>query len=144
MGNNRKYGSDDRASLYAMAAKDRGLFYNGMQLPYDPALTAYAKLLRKAMTECELRVFGFLKKLNTKVRAQHPIDHYIVDFFLPEYDLVIEIDGEQHVSVEGKEYDHLRDSVLRGYGLLVIRVLNDDVRTNFLRVCHQIRASMAK
>ena len=43
--------------------------------------------------------------MNLKFRRQHVIQPYIVDFYCHEIGLVIELDGGQHGTDEGKEYD---------------------------------------
>jgi len=112
------------------AARDRGLVYNGRHLPYRAALITYAQQLRNNMTYEERKIYAILKSLRIKIRPQHPIDRYIVDFYLPDAMLVIEIDGEQHCTMEGKEYDSYRDTILEGYGLKVYRIKNDEIRSD--------------
>lgn len=64
--------------------------------------------------------------------------HAQVDFYSPSLKLVIEIDGEQHYSEEGKLYDTERDSILTAYGLNVMRLRNEDVLEDFKRVRRMI------
>lgn len=40
-----------------------------------------------------------------KFRRQQVIEPYIVDFYCHEIGLVIELDGSQHGTDEGREYD---------------------------------------
>ena len=37
--------------------------------------------------------YDFLKKLPMAVKKQHPIENYIVDFYIPQAKIVIEIDA---------------------------------------------------
>ena len=46
---------------------------------------------------------------------QKPIDNYILDFYCPEKKIEIEIDGSQHYTEEGKEYDRIRTDILNTY-----------------------------
>jgi len=69
---------------------------------------------------------------------QKPIDHYIVDFYIASVNLVIEIDGEVHNSVEAKEYDDYRAERLNEYGLKEIRFTNEEVYSDFEKVCEKI------
>ena len=52
--------------------------------------------------------------------------------------LVIEIDGSQHYTEQGKCYDEERSQILRAYGLKVLRFSNRDVDRSFDSVCAQI------
>ena len=142
LGNGMTPDEERRFELYAKTARDRRLFFNGRQIPYKTALTPFAKQLRASQTECELRVGGFLKTFPYKIRPQHPIDGYIVDFFIPALHLVIEVDGEQHSTSEGKAYDQNRDTVLRMYELEILRIPNSMIRIDFSAVCDAIRSQI--
>ena len=56
--------------------------------------------------------YDFLKRLPMNVRRQHNIENYIVDFYIAEKKIVIEIDGRQHLlpehSLTGIEHICLR------------------------------------
>ncbi len=113
-----------------------GLRESSLYFPYNPALVARAKTLRKNMTPAERKLwFEYLRPLPLKVYRQRPIDHYIVDFFCSKLKLVIEVDGDTHFSNDAKKYDQIRSEVLEGYGLTVIRFTNDEVVHNFSEVC---------
>jgi very-short-patch-repair endonuclease len=101
--------------------KRRGLIFTERHLPYNPYLSARAKELRKNMTPAEKKLwYGFLRMFHYRVHSQHPIDNYIVDFYFPSLKLVIEIDGDQHYTEDGKTYDRERDVILESYGLKVL------------------------
>ena len=119
--------------------KRRGLILANHHLPYNPKLIDRAKILRKNMTPAEKRLWnGFLKTFRFRVRSQRTIDNYIVDFYCPSLKLVIEIDGDQHYTEEGKMYDRERDVILESYGLKVLRITNRDVLEDFDSVCRRI------
>jgi len=59
---------------------------------------------------------------------QKIIGNYIVDFYCKELGIVLEIDGASHINRE--EYDRERDAFLEGFGLIVIRVCDVEVRVN--------------
>ena len=91
------------------------------------------------MTKEERRVYyRFLKKLPITVNRQKQIGNYIVDFFIAEERLVIELDGSQHFKEEGRRADAERDGWLHSRGMRVIRYSNYDVNTNFEGVCLDI------
>ena len=102
-------------------------------------LTGNAKTLRKNMTKEERHLwYDFLKTLPTTVHRQKVIGKYIVDFYIAEAKLVIELDGSQHFEVEGKRTDAQRDAYLQALGLTVLRYANSDVNRNFNGVCEDI------
>jgi very-short-patch-repair endonuclease len=60
---------------------------------------------------------------------QKTIGGYIVDFYCPKAKLVIELDGGQHYTDEGKEKDRVRDEFLAREGLTVLRFSDREVLT---------------
>jgi very-short-patch-repair endonuclease len=68
---------------------------------------------------------GQLKRI--KFRRQHGIGQYVVDFYCPLRKLVIEIDGNNHFTSEGKRKDFVRDSYLRSLGIKILRFNNQEV-----------------
>lgn len=112
-------------------------------LPYNPALVARAKRLRKNMTPAEKKLWHhYLKTFKFRVLRQRPIDHFIVDFYCAKLKLVIEVDGSCHFTEEGQAYDRKRTQCLEGYGLRVIRFTNREVLREFESVCGRIEAEV--
>lgn len=108
-------------------------------IPYNKKLVANARTLRKNMTPEEKRLwYDFLKLLPFNVRRQHNIENYIVDFYIAEKKVVIEIDGRQHLLSEHKRTDEERDVVLAAWGISVLRYSNDSIRNNFRVVAEDI------
>ena len=108
-------------------------------IPYNKNLTSNARDLRKNMTKEEKHLwYDFLKRLPISVKRQHNIENYIVDFYVPEKKVVIEIDGEQHFTEEGKISDKIRDDVLMSWGIKVIRYSNRDINKNFNAVVQNL------
>ena len=107
---------------------------------HNKALVPVARTLRENMTKEEKTMwYDFLRNLPIKFSRQKILGKYIVDFYSAEAKLVIEIDGSQHNSVEGKLYDSERTAYLEQYGLKVIRVPNEMINRNFNIVCKRIR-----
>ena len=79
--------------------------------------------------------YDFLRYRQENWKRQRAIDGYIVDFFCYSARLVIELDGSQHYTEEGEEYDSIRTEVLERYQLEVMRLLNSEVDRNFDYVC---------
>ena len=61
------------------------------------------------------------------VHRQKVIDRYIVDFYIAQAKIVIELDGSQHYESEGILADAMRDADLRSLGIKVLRYSNADV-----------------
>ena len=102
-------------------------------------LTPNAKTLRKTMTKEERHLwYDFLKALPMTVHRQKVIGSYIVDFYIAQEHLVIELDGSQHYETLGKQVDETRDSFLKNLGITVLRYSNLDVNRNFAAVCEDI------
>ena len=101
-------------------------------LPYNKKLVSNARELRKRMTKDEKHLwYDFLKQLPFNVRRQHNIGDYIVDFYIAEKKIVIEVDGRQHTLPEQKEADAQRDATLAGWGIIVLRYSNESIRNHF-------------
>lgn len=106
---------------------------------YNNKLKEQSRELRKNMTEQEKRLwFCFLKEYPIKIYRQRVIGNYIADFYCSKAKIVIEIDGSQHYSDEGMNYDEKRTNAINDFGIEVIRFSNYDVNTNFEGVCMEI------
>ena len=98
-----------------------------------------ARILRQDMTRHEKHLwYDFLRYYPIKIYKQRIIDNFIVDFYCHQARLVIELDGSQHYTPEGKSYDEARTEVLEKYGLRVIRFSNLDIDERFEGVCYVI------
>jgi very-short-patch-repair endonuclease len=67
-------------------------------------LKPFRKKLRNNSTSAEATLWTYLKNRQLegrKFRRQHSIGNYIADFYCPEEQLVIELDGEGHFWEEG-------------------------------------------
>ena len=101
-----------------------------MSLPYNPQLKERAKALRKAGNLSEVLLWQQLKNglfFGLDFDRQKIIGNYIVDFYCAEKGVVIEIDGYSHDSKT--DYDAKRDNFLNSFGLRVIHILDQDVRS---------------
>ena len=98
-----------------------------------------ARRLRREMTPQEQRLwYVFLRKYPVKFYKQRIIESFIVDFYCADARLVIELDGSQHYTEQGKAYDEERSAILHGYGLKVLRFSNRDVNNHFAAACETI------
>jgi very-short-patch-repair endonuclease len=84
------------------------------------------------MTDAERKLWSLLRnnRLGVKFRRQVPYGPYILDFYCVKARLVVELDGSQHYTPEGRQRDAIRDAYLRNDGLEVVRFLNDEVFVN--------------
>ena len=99
----------------------------------DPQLLEFAKTMRSNATDAENLMWQLLRAkrfMNLKFRRQHVIAPYIVDFYCHELGLVIELDGSQHGTKDGKEYDTERTKFLEALDLKVVRYWNNDLMQN--------------
>jgi very-short-patch-repair endonuclease len=73
-----------------------------------------------------------------KFRRQHPVDKYVVDFVTIAGRLVVEVDGATHSTDREVAHDVRRTRTLEALGFRVVRVTNEDVRTNLDGVIEMI------
>ena len=69
---------------------------------------------------------------------------HLADFYCPLARLVIELDGSQHYTEQGMQYDMERSAVFEQYGVQVLRFRNQDVSAHFEMVCEQIHEAVVK
>lgn len=102
--------------------------------------------LKKNMTLEEELLWKKLRKdsLGARFRRQYGIGEYVVDFYCPKLKLVIEIDGEQHHSQEGLEYDNVREEYMKELGIKTIRFSNVEVRDDIESVVEEIKKVIKK
>ncbi|MBI1450910.1 MULTISPECIES: endonuclease domain-containing protein [Acinetobacter] len=95
--------------------------------PYNKNLKQASRDLRNNMTDAEKLLLSRLRNkqiLGLQFYRQKPILNFIVDFYCPVANLVIECDGGQHFTDEGLEADRARDETLAQLGLKVLRFDN--------------------
>ena len=98
-----------------------------------------ARILRRNMTRQEKHLwYDFLRYYPVKVYKQRIIDNFIADFYCHSARLVIELDGSQHYTTQGKTHDEARTKILESYGIYVLRFSNKDLDDNFDGVCKMI------
>ena len=82
--------------------------------------------------------YDFLSKSNINAKRQKVFYNYILDFYIPEAKIAIELDGRQHGKEENRESDRERDSFLAKEGIMVLRYTNVQINENFQSVCKDI------
>ena len=110
-----------------------------MQSKHNKQLVPFAKQLRKEMTKEERHLwYDYLRFHPVRFSRQKVLGKYIADFYSAEAKLVIELDGSQHYEDGNMESDAERTAFLKGYGLTVLRIPNNEVNKNFAGVCEHI------
>lgn len=100
--------------------------------PYNKNLKQPSRDLRSNMTDAEQLLWQRIRRkqiLGLQFYRQKPILNFIVDFYCPKANLIIECDGGQHYTEEGLEADRARDQALGQLGLNVLRFDNRQVLT---------------
>ncbi len=100
--------------------------------------------LKNNLTPSEQILWQHLRNKRThhKIRRQHIIDDFIVDFVCLGLKTVIEIDGKIHL--QQKEYDALRTARLNDLNFEVIRFTNEEVLENVEKVTNKIKTHLDK
>ena len=110
-----------------------------MQRKHSKEIVSIAKVLRKSMTKEEKHLwYDFLRTYPLRFMRQRVMGKYVVDFYCAAAKLVVELDGSQHYTQEGRQYDEERTSFLGEYGIKVLRIENLDVMQKFKDVCRYI------
>ncbi|MGL5683128.1 MAG: endonuclease domain-containing protein [Marinifilaceae bacterium] len=103
-------------------------------------LKMYRRSLRRKATPAERYLWKLLHIPPLKpfrFRRQHSFGPYILDFYSPSTLIAIELDGVQHSTDEGLEYDKRRDDYLLDNGIVVLRFENKavfDMESNVIDV----------
>jgi len=103
------------------------------------------RILRRNQTDVEGMLWSKLRRRQMhgyKVYRQFGIGFYIADLYYPALKLVIELDGGQHYSVEGKRFDRERDTMMRAIGIRVLRFSNRDILLNIDGVLNKIESEL--
>ena len=103
------------------------------------------KELRKSQTEGETALWQKLRGkqfLGYKFFRQYGVGEYIVDFYCPRHKLAIEVDGGQHYTKKGFEYDRVRAEYMDSLGIRTLRFSNLDVLQNMEGVLLQIQGKL--
>lgn len=120
---------------------DRWFYYGAF-----PETFRLAHKLRRTLTPAEKILWHELRNRNLsgyKFRRQHPVREFIVDFFCPEKELVIEIDGKIHHLPDVKERDENRTAELERLGLTIFRFSNEEVTNDTEEVMRKIEKHLS-
>ena len=96
-------------------------------LKYKDKLKPNARRLRKEMTDSEKKLWSRLRRkqiMGVQFYRQKPLGPYIVDFYAPKANIVVEVDGSQHMEEGVGQKDAQRDKYLENQNLSVLRFNN--------------------
>jgi very-short-patch-repair endonuclease len=120
-----------------MSGEPKKVWYPGMT---NPATLVRARELRQEATDTEEYLWSLLRKrpAGFKFRRQHPIGKYVLDFYVAEARLAIELDGSVHDGDEQQEADSWRQAIIATNNIQFIRFKNDEVLTDVEAVIKRI------
>lgn len=111
-----------------------------------PEKKLLARKMRKAPTEAEKALWQLIrcKRLGVRAKRQTVIRGYIVDFYIPAWNMALEADGDVHLKPEVAARDRIRDHHIGQVGIKVMRFTNDMIANHPIAVLGQIREEGAK
>lgn len=111
------------------------------------SLKPIRKDLRKNLTPAEAKLWTYLKSSqleNRKFRRQHSIGNYILDFYCPQENLAVELDGDVHNGFSQRNHDKERDYYLQSVGIKVLRFENKFVFENLNGLLKAIKTEFGR
>lgn len=110
-----------------------------------PDLVRSARQLRRDQTPEEAQLWAALRGnsvLPCRIRRQHHVGGFILDFYVPAAKLAIELDGSVHHQPEQAWRDASRTELLNARGIEVIRIPNHHVREDLPGVLARIETEV--
>ncbi|HEY0628634.1 MAG TPA: endonuclease domain-containing protein [Sphingomicrobium sp.] len=86
-----------------------------------------ARRFRRQLTPPELLLWARLRRGPVRIRRQHPIGPYVLDFYFAAGKLAIEVDGQVHGIGDQPERDRQRETWLKDNGIDVVRIAASEV-----------------
>ena len=113
----------------------------------QPRLFHYARENREQATKAEKILWQHLRNRKLKgfkFRRQNPIADFVGDFYCVECNLIVEIDGKYHASIEQRRYDEGRTYELSELKIKVVRFTNEEVCENINYVLGEIEKHLIR
>ena len=128
----------------AQMMNDENKKYRSADILNYSALRKFAAENRRNMTPAEKALWQQLRgqQLGVKFLRQYIIGNYIVDFFCPSKQLIIEVDGKYHYAEDNQDFDNIRDTYLSLQGYKVLRFINEQVLCNIDQVIATIQTQL--
>lgn len=107
-----------------------------------------AKSMASKMTAPEKKFEKMMKKMGVKCEAQKILNDVIYDFYLPDHNVLVEIDGDyyhgnpkvyqegdlNHMQIKNKKNDLYKDSLAKGLGYGLERIWEKDINEKYRTV----------
>ena len=106
-----------------------------------------ARKLRRQMSKPEVMLWRHLRgdPQGMQFRRQHAVGDFVLDFYCPKANLVIEVDGIAHDMGDQPAFDERRTALLDGMGIETLRIAAIDVLRSDAAVAERIvRYALAK
>ena len=122
---------------------------NKNRYPYNHKQQVFQrKELRNKGTAAEAVLWLNLKNKQiegTRWRRQFGVGPYILDFYCPQLNLCIELDGAEHYTIQGSENDLQREKwLLQTHGIHTIRFENKDIFIHHEAVIEYIQETVKR
>ena len=127
--------------------RERGRVSHSYQLAYPDRVAILKENARKnrlVQTDAEKVLWEYLRRnaLGVRFRRQFIIGDFITDFACIEKKLVIEVDGQYHLTDEQIEEDRKRTYHISQLGYHVIRFTNEEIMTDINKVISIIKTNL--
>ena len=110
-----------------------------MPRPKQQRNVSRARKLRAAMSLPEVLLWRELRRQSeVRFRRQHPIGHYVLDFYCACAKVCVEIDGIAHEMGDRPQRDATRDAWLEERGIEVVRIPASDVLKSPMEVAEAL------
>ena len=109
--------------------------------PYRSYLKKYSRNLRQSMTEAECLLWSKVRRkqiFGVQFYRQKPLGFFIVDFYAPKVQLIVEVDGGHHFEPKQRKEDAKRDAYFFEMNLKVLRYDNYELLTSVDEVVQDI------
>ena len=94
------------------------------------------------MTKAEVLLWIQLKNkalLGQRVLRQYSVGYYVLDFYIPNIKLAIEVDGATHCTDEELAYDRHRQKEIERLGIAFVRITNQEIYSDIDYVLEKIK-----
>ena len=107
-----------------------------------------AKSMANKMTAPEKKFEKMMKKMGVECEAQKILNDVIYDFYLPDHNILVEIDGDyfhgnpkvysegdlNHMQIKNKKNDLYKDNLAKGLGYGLERIWEKDINEKYRTV----------
>ncbi len=114
---------------------------------YNNSLKSIARQLRNESTRSEKILWSRLRKKqiqNVQFYRQVPVGTFIVDFYAKKPRLVIEVDGEYHLTNDMQDQDLNRNRCFSSISIHILRFSNKEIEYNINNVVTIINTTILK